>query len=53
MNVEKTVVKKEDATEDDPLSDTIQITTSTTEIMDQDPLEVVEAVMKQEKIEEH
>ena len=52
MNVDETVVKKEDTTEEDPLSDTIQNTTSSTELMDQDPLEVVGAPVKKEEVTE-
>jgi len=50
--VEETVIKKEEITEEDPLSDTIQNTTSTTEFIDSDPLEVVAAQVKTEKIDE-
>ena len=53
MNVEGIEVKKEDTTEEDPLSDTIQNTTSTTELMDQDPLEVKgDPVKKEDTTEE-
>ena len=43
-------MKKEEITEESPFSDTIQNITSTTEFMD--PLEVVVAQVKTEKIEE-
>ena len=52
VNGEETVVKKEEITEDDPFSDTIKNTTSTTELMDQDPLDVVGIPGKKEKIED-
>ena len=42
---------KEDTTEEDPLSHTVQCTTSTTELMDQDPLEDIGNIVKKEKIE--
>ena len=52
MKVEENVIKKEEITEDDPLdlTETIQITSSSTELMDQDPLEVMP--IKKEEIEE-
>ena len=52
VNVKGSVVRKEDTTEEDPLLDTIQNTTSTTELMDQDPLEDTGNIVKKEKIEE-
>ena len=45
-------MKKEDITEDNPLLDTIQNITSTTDLMEQDPLEVLEVSGKKEKIEQ-
>ena len=52
MKVEKNIIEKEEITEDDPLdlTETIQITRSSTELMDQDPLEVTP--IKKEEIEE-
>ena len=50
--VKETLIKQEDTTKEDLLSDTVQNITSTTELMDQDPLEVVGAPVKQEKIED-
>ena len=47
VNVDEIVVKKEDTTKEDLLSDTIQ-NTSTTELINQDPLEVVGAPVKKE-----
>ena len=52
MHEEETVMKKEDITEDNPLLDTIQNITSTTDLMEQDPLEVLEVSGKKEKIEQ-
>ena len=50
LEVVGALVKKEATTEESPFSDKIQNTTSTTDFMD--PLEVVVAQVKTEKIEE-
>ena len=52
VHEEETVMKKEDITEDNPFLDTLQNISSTTDLMDQDPLEVLEVSGTKEKIEQ-